>query len=53
MLELLHPEKGNRVLDVGAGSGWTTALLAYLVGEKGIVYGTEVVPELLNFGNEI
>ncbi|GIW66780.1 MAG: hypothetical protein KatS3mg095_0678 [Candidatus Parcubacteria bacterium] len=26
MLELLAPEKGNKVLDIGFGSGWTTCL---------------------------
>jgi protein-L-isoaspartate(D-aspartate) O-methyltransferase len=52
MLELLELQEGNKVLDVGAGSGWTTALLAKLVGEKGKIYGTEVIPELLAFGNK-
>lgn len=46
MLELLGPQEGERVLDIGAGSGWTTALLAAVVGEKGRVVGIEVFPEL-------
>ena len=32
MLELLDPEPGHKILDIGAGSGWQTALLAHIVG---------------------
>ena len=35
MLELLDVQPGDRVLDVGAGSGWTTAILARLTGPTG------------------
>ncbi|MBI4134271.1 MAG: hypothetical protein HY475_02500, partial [Candidatus Terrybacteria bacterium] len=31
MLELLDPEPGHKILDIGAGSGWQTALLAHIV----------------------
>lgn len=46
MLELLDVQPGHRCLDVGSGSGWTTALLASLVGPAGSVLGLELVPEL-------
>ena len=52
MLELLSPQEGELILDVGSGSGWTTALLAQIVGESGRVYGLELVPELVRFGQE-
>lgn len=52
MLRWLDPQPGDKVLDVGSGSGWTTALLAYLVGSKGWVYAVERVPELVEFGEE-
>lgn len=48
MLELLDARPGDRVLDVGSGSGWTTAILAELVGPDGWVRGTEVVAELVD-----
>ena len=50
MLEKLQPRAGEKVLDVGSGSGWTTALLANIVGEKGKVIALEIVPELKEFG---
>jgi protein-L-isoaspartate(D-aspartate) O-methyltransferase len=46
MLRLLAVPPGAKVLDVGAGSGWTTAILARLVGPQGSVLGVELEPEL-------
>lgn len=50
MLELLAPEIGDRILDIGSGSGWTTALLSKIVGRGGQVFGVERIPELIEFG---
>jgi protein-L-isoaspartate(D-aspartate) O-methyltransferase len=50
MLDWLKPEEGDKVLDVGSGSGWTTALLSQLVSPSGSVYAVEKIPELLEFG---
>lgn len=52
MLALLDVAPGHRVLDVGCGSGWTTALLGHLVGPSGAVLGVELVPELVAWGRE-
>lgn len=49
MLEWLQPKRGERVLDVGAGSGWTAALLATLVGPTGRVVALERHPTLVAF----
>lgn len=50
MLELLQPEKGDGILDVGAGSCWQTALLAHIVGAEGKVYAVERLYPLLEWG---
>ncbi len=34
MLEQLQPKPENKILDIGSGSGWTTALLAHIVSQK-------------------
>ncbi len=49
MLELLKPRLGDKVLDIGSGSGWVTALLAKVVGLRGQVIAVERIPELLDF----
>ncbi|MBU3926090.1 protein-L-isoaspartate O-methyltransferase [Patescibacteria group bacterium] len=56
MLELLQPQEGNKILDIGSGSGWQTALLADIVGDsltcEGRVFAIEIIPELANFGRK-
>ena len=63
MLELLSPKPGDKILDIGAGSGWQAALLGFVVshddggnelsaGESGYVISLEVVPEICDFGRQ-
>ena len=52
MLELLQPKPGEKILDIGAGSGWTSALLSEIVGDKGKVTALEIIPELVEFGRK-
>ncbi|MBM3579890.1 MAG: protein-L-isoaspartate O-methyltransferase [Alphaproteobacteria bacterium] len=52
MLELLEVSAGQKVLDIGSGSGWTTALLAFLIGESGAVTGIERIADLVTFGQK-
>lgn len=46
MLELLNVQPGEKILEIGSGSGWQTALLAELVGAQGEVVAIERIPEL-------
>lgn len=48
MLSLLDVEEGMKVLDVGSGSGWTSALLAHLVGRSGQVFAVERIWQLVD-----
>ena len=49
MFELLEPKSGEKILDIGSGSGWTVALLSEIVGNSGKVFGIERIPELAKF----
>ncbi len=50
MLDLLEPAKGNKVLEIGAGSGWLTALLSNLIGRNGFVFAFEINRKVGEFG---
>lgn len=52
MITWLNPRPGQIILDVGSGSGWTTALLGTLVGVTSRVYAVERIPELVSFGRQ-
>jgi protein-L-isoaspartate(D-aspartate) O-methyltransferase len=52
MLRLLDVHPGQKVLDVGSGSAWTTALLAHLTGPSGRVLGVELEPALVELGRQ-
>ena len=53
-LELLknHLTPGERALDVGSGSGYLTACMASMVGEKGKVVGIEHFKELTDMSHK-
>jgi len=52
MLEKLQPKQREKILDIGSGSGYTTALLAQIVGNKGKIISIELIPELKRFGEK-
>jgi protein-L-isoaspartate(D-aspartate) O-methyltransferase len=49
MTEALEVKPGEKILEVGTGSGWQAAVLSYLVGEKGHVYTIEILEDLAEF----
>ena len=53
MLRLLDVQPGQRILDVGAGSGWSTAILGDLVTKTGTVLGLELIAELVEATHEV
>ena len=46
MLDMLQLEPGQKVFELGAGSGWNAALMGCLVGPNGQVYSLELIPEV-------
>ena len=46
MLRALDLKAGQRVLELGTGSGWNAALMGHLVGGEGHITTVEIVPEL-------
>ena len=48
MCDYLGFEDGERVLEIGAGSGYHAAVVAELVGETGHVYSVERIPWLVS-----
>ncbi len=50
VLEALDLKPGNKVLDIGTGSGWQACLLAYCVGPGGRVVTVEIDKETFKVG---
>ncbi|MBI3619121.1 methyltransferase domain-containing protein [Candidatus Peregrinibacteria bacterium] len=48
MTRLLRPKQGERVLDIGLGSGWQAAILQERVGVRGKVVAIERIAALLH-----
>ncbi len=52
MCELLELSEGDKVLEVGTGSGYNAAVMGELVGKSGHVYTVERIEALVNFARE-
>ena len=47
MMELLQIKEGQNILEIGSGSGWSSALMGSLVGRTGKVTSFEIIKELV------
>lgn len=52
MCDYLELKKGEKVLEIGAGSGYHAAVIAEIIGEEGHVYSVERIPWLVEFSSE-
>ena len=52
MCDLLDIKEGQKVLEIGTGSGYNAAIMAELVGEKGHVYTIERIGALVEFAKD-
>jgi protein-L-isoaspartate(D-aspartate) O-methyltransferase len=48
----MHLKIGDKVLEIGAGSGVMLAYIKEVVGKKSKVYGLEIIPETYEFAKE-
>ena len=52
MTHALELQKNEKVFEIGTGSGYQAAIIAKIIGAKGKVITTEVVPELVQFAKQ-
>ena len=52
MTHALELKQGDKIFEVGTGSGYQASIIAKIVGPKGKVITTEVVPELVQFAKQ-
>lgn len=52
MTQALEVKPGNKVLEIGTGSGYQAAILSKLVGSKGVVVTTEIRERLVDFAKK-
>ncbi|MBI4451791.1 protein-L-isoaspartate O-methyltransferase [Candidatus Woesearchaeota archaeon] len=52
MTQALELREGHKVLEVGAGSGYQAAIISQIIGPKGKIISTEIVPELVELAKK-
>ncbi|MDG0816009.1 protein-L-isoaspartate O-methyltransferase family protein [Bdellovibrio svalbardensis] len=53
ILDLMEFAEGQRVFELGSGSGWNAALISYLIGKSGQLITTEIIPEVAQRAQKI
>ena len=51
-IKILKPKVGEKILDIGCGTGSTSQTLSNLVGESGLVTGIDISKPILNFAEK-
>mgnify|MGYP001563984900 CR=1 FL=1 len=51
-LELFNVKRGDKVLEIGFGTGYNLIELAEFVGEKGMVYGIDLTQEMIDISKK-
>lgn len=49
MTQALNPKSGNKILEIGSGSGFQAAILSEIIGKKGHIYTIEIIPKLARY----
>jgi protein-L-isoaspartate(D-aspartate) O-methyltransferase len=52
MTDALDLKKGEKVFEVGSGSGYQAAIISQIIGKSGKVITTEVIPELVQLAKK-
>ncbi len=52
MTEALEPKEGEKILEIGAGSGWQACILGHCVGERGKVISVEFDEKVAEFAKK-
>ena len=53
MLNLLDPKKGQKILEIGSGSGYVLALLSEITKDGGEIYGIELNKKLVEKSSKL
>jgi len=52
MVEALEARSGQKILEIGTGSGFQTAILSHILGSRGTIVTLERLPLLYSFGKK-